>query len=191
MKEATGGPDTGCKPQSSSAAPGPGVLRLMLSEPGGSSLTQTLTIVDGMIQFECRNMTMAAFAAGLRGMIGTNLGQTPVTDQTGITGQWNFDLRWSLGLMPIALNGADQARITPAEAIEKQMGLKLEEREVPTAVLVVESVNRKPSANPPGTADALPPVRPPTEFEVAVVKPSGTELRGSRFQMQPGGQAGG
>jgi hypothetical protein len=38
----------------------------------------------GMIQFQCRNMTMAAFATGLRGMLGSNVGQNAVLDETGL-----------------------------------------------------------------------------------------------------------
>lgn len=68
------------------------------------------------------------------------------------------------------------------------LGLKLEERQVPTPVIVVESVNEKPSENPPGLAEALPTIPLPTEFEVASVKPSdpGSE-RMSRYQTRPGG----
>ena len=55
-------------------------------------------------------------------------------------------------------------------------------------MIVVESVNEKPIENPPGVAEALPPIPLPTEFEVASVKPSdpGSERIG-RYQTQPGG----
>jgi uncharacterized protein (TIGR03435 family) len=92
-----------------------------------------------MIEYRCRNMTMAAFVDGLRGLLGTNLGMNPVADQTGLSGIWNFDLRYSLGLVLPA--GPVGERLTISEAIDKQLGLKLEERQVPTPVLVVDSVN--------------------------------------------------
>jgi uncharacterized protein (TIGR03435 family) len=38
------------------------------------------------------------------------------------------------------------------DALEKQLGLKLEEVPIPTAVLVVDRVDRKPSDNRPGIA---------------------------------------
>jgi len=79
-------------------------------------------------------------------------------------------------------------RISIFAALEKQLGLKLEERQVPTPVLVVDSVNRKPAENPPGVAEALPPIAAPTEFEVASIKPTDPSTRMSRFQMQPGGR---
>jgi uncharacterized protein (TIGR03435 family) len=81
-------------------------------------------------------------------------------------------------------------KITIFEAMEKQLGLKLEERQVPTPVMVVDSANEKPSDNPPGTAEALPAIPAPKEFDVASVKAAdpGTIGRGQRVQMQPGGR---
>jgi uncharacterized protein (TIGR03435 family) len=140
-----------------------------------------------MIQYTCRNMTMAAFAAGLRSMMGASVGPNPVLDETGLKGMWNFDLTWSLQLNGLMMaNSGD--RVTLSEAVDKQLGLKLEQKQVPTPVIVVDSVNQKPSANPPGVAEALPAIPAPTEFEVASVKPSDPGGRGGRFQMQPGGR---
>jgi uncharacterized protein (TIGR03435 family) len=56
------------------------------------------------------------------------------------------------------------------DAIDKQLGLKLEEVPVPMKVVVVESVLRKPTDNPPNIKEVLPEVPAPTEFEVADVK---------------------
>ena len=103
---------------------------------------------------------MAAFAEGLRGMIGVNLGVNPVLDQTGLGGVWNFDIRYTLGIIGPA--GTVGERLTIFEAVEKQLGLKLEEKQVPMPVLVVERVNQKPAENPPGTAEAFPHPRLPS-----------------------------
>jgi uncharacterized protein (TIGR03435 family) len=153
-----------------------------------NGVMQTLNLGPGMtIQYVCRNMTMAAFAEGLRGMMGVDVGPNPVLDQTGLKGAWNFDVKWSLQMFgPMMANTGD--RITAFEAVDKQLGLKLEERQNPTPVIVVDSVNRKPSGNPPEVAEILPAVPAPTEFEVASVKPTDADLRMSRFQMQPGGR---
>jgi uncharacterized protein (TIGR03435 family) len=184
IKEGDGSGETGCKPQSSSGPPGEGTIRIGLANAGGAPVI--LTLANGMIEYKCRNMTMAAFVDGLRGLLGANLGVNPVLDQTGLSGIWNFDLRYSLGLIgPLAPQGE---RLTISEAIEKQLGLKLEERQLPTPVLVVESVNQKPGENPPGTAEALPATAAPAEFEVASVKATNPDSRNSRFQMQPGGR---
>jgi uncharacterized protein (TIGR03435 family) len=186
LKEADGSGDTGCKPRSTAVAGAPpeGTLRIAFANAGGAPIQ--LSLANGMIEYNCRNMTMAAFVDGLRGMFGANLGVNPVLDQTGLSGSWNFDFRYSLGLvLPVGPVGE---RLTISEAIEKQLGLKLEERQVPTPVLVVESVNQTPGENPPGTADALPSTAAPMEFEVASVKSSSPDSRGGRFQMQPGGR---
>ena len=63
--------------------------------------------------------------------------------------------------------GADGA--TLFAALEKQAGLKLEQQKVATPVLVVDSVNQKPTDNPSGVALNLP-TPPPAEFDVADIK---------------------
>jgi len=72
------------------------------------------------------------------------------------------------------------------EAIEKEMGLKLETRDVPMDVIVVDSVNRTPTPNLPGVAEKVWPARP--EFEVATIRPTapGTVMQGDGFE--PGGR---
>jgi uncharacterized protein (TIGR03435 family) len=185
LKEADGSGDTGCKPQSSASAPGEGTIRLGMPGPNGGAPV-LLTLANGMIEYSCRNMTMAAFADGLRGMLGTNLGVNPILEQTGLSGIWNFDFRYSIGLaLPFGPTGE---RVTVSDAVEKQLGLKLEEKQVPTPVLVVESVNQKPNANPPGTTEALPPIAAPMEFEVATIKATSPDSRGSSFRTQAGGR---
>jgi len=113
----------------------------------------------------CRNMTMATFATMLRGLAGAYV-TDPVVDQTGLTGAWDFELRWT---PRAALAQAGSDGITLFDAIDKQLGLKLAASSIPSPVLVVDSVNRQPAPNPPNTARLLPP-RPAAEFEVADVK---------------------
>jgi uncharacterized protein (TIGR03435 family) len=110
---------------------------------------------------------MEAFAQNLRGMAGAYI-TNPVMDLTGLKGSWDLDLKWTARAL-LAQAGADA--ITVFDAVDKQLGLKLELQTVPTPVIVVDSVNQKPSANPPGVTTSLPP-RPPAEFEVADIKPS-------------------
>jgi uncharacterized protein (TIGR03435 family) len=190
LKQADGAGETGCRPQGASSGP-PGEGRggmLMMSNANGP--VTRIALGPGMtVQYSCRNMTMASFAQGLRGMVGIGniLGNSPVRDETGLEGRWNFDVKWSLEFGFPATANAE--RITLFDALEKQLGLKLEERPVATEVIVVDSVNRKPSENPPGVAEALPPISSPSEFEVADVKSSApSEMPMGRFQMQPGGR---
>jgi uncharacterized protein (TIGR03435 family) len=131
--------------------------------------------------FTCTNMTMTAFADWLRGWM---RGST-VVDETLLKGQWNFDFRWTLAMGPMMDQGD---RITIFQALDKQVGLMLEEAPVPTAVLAVDSVDEKPSPNPPGTAEALPAVPVPTEFEVASVKPTAANDYRMDFRIEPSGR---
>jgi uncharacterized protein (TIGR03435 family) len=176
MKEAEGSEETGCKIQNSSnpAPPPPGeggmgIIRMMTMNANGTTTTLTLG-PDMIIHYACRNMSMASFTSGLRSMMGASnyVGTNPVQDETGIKGNWNFDLKFSMMLNGPMMQQA--TRVTLGEAVEKQMGLKLEERPIPTPVLVVDKVERKPTDNPAGVAEALPVIQAPTEFEVATMK---------------------
>lgn len=157
-----------------------------MKQADGSGETGCVSHLNGLtLEFICRNMTMASFAAGLRTMAGTQL-TGPALDQTEIGGAWNFEVRWSA---PVPVSDDDS--ISAAGAIDKQLGLKLEEVPVLKPVLVVDRVERKPSPNPPGVDEALPALVVPTRFEVAEVKPvsPGAPLpRRAGFQMQPGGR---
>jgi len=185
LKPAEGTEEAGCRPQSA-GTPVEGGIRLMTTNQSGA--TTTFNLGPGMtIHYNCRNMTMAAFAEGLRGMMGASVGTNPVLDETGLKGKWNFNVDYSLQLIgPMMANTGD--RVTIFEALDKQLGLKLEERQVPTPVIVVDRVNEKPSENPPGTAEVLPVIPAPTEFDVASVKPAAQDVGMSNFRIQPGGR---
>lgn len=184
LKEADGSGETGCKVDGS-GAPEEGGIRLMRMNQDGTTTTINLG-PGGTIRFKCRNMTMPAFAERLLTMEGARLGAEPVVDETGLQGKWNFEVSWSMGL---PLPGAEQ--ISVMDAIDRQLGLKLEQRPVAKPVLVVENVNRTPTPNSPDLAKVLPPIDPPTEFEVAEVKlaPPASGLPMFGFpRMQPGGR---
>jgi uncharacterized protein (TIGR03435 family) len=172
LKQAEGAGDAGCRASFSSGV-------ITASNPGSA--------VPIKIKYVCRNMTMSAFAGELGGMIGLSIGTSPVLDQTGLKGAWNFDVNWSL-----QRNGTPGPNpgdtITIFEAVEKQLGLKLDQKQVPTPVVVVDSVNRVPTDNPPGTSEALPVIPRPAEFEVADVRPTDPGSRSRNFQLQPGGR---
>lgn len=187
LKEATGTEEPGCKVNASSRVEGGLTIRMGEAVAAAQGLPATLNLgPGGTIQYACRNMSMSNFAERLRAMAG-QLGPNPILDETGLKGNWDFEIRWTYLVSP-AMNAGE--RITPADAVEKQLGLKLEERQVPTPVIVVDSVNRTPGANPPGTEEAVPPLRIPTEFEVASIKPGAPPAggRGGSFRLMPGGR---
>ena len=160
LKEADGSGNTGCQPQQQKPEPG--------------------TIPYAMIS--CHNLTMEQFARNLRFMAGAYM-TNPVVDSTGLKGSWDFDLKWT-GRAQLGQAGGDGISIF--DAVDKQLGLKLEAQKVPSPVLIVDSVNQKPTDNPPGVTQSLPPA-PPAEFEVAVVKPSAADGQ-LMFRVLPSGQ---
>jgi len=124
----------------------------------------------GTIVFSCHNTTMEAFAKDLHQWANGYLNK-PVVDSTGLQGGWDFDIKWTdSGRLQQA--GADGISIF--DAVDKQLGLKLELQTAPRPVLVVDSVEQKPTANSPDVAKVLPPL-PPPQFDVATIKPGQPE----------------
>jgi uncharacterized protein (TIGR03435 family) len=162
MKEGSGGAPAGCQPAPPPQSPEPGVI------PKQTGI--------------CRGMTMAAFAQLLPRAAGQYL-PNPVVDQTGLQGAWDFEFSFTPRQL-LAQAGSDG--ISLFDALEKQLGLKLELKDMPTSALVVDTVERKPSPNSPDVAKVLPPP-PPPEFEVASIKPTSPDQQGTRAQIQPTG----
>jgi uncharacterized protein (TIGR03435 family) len=134
----------------------------------------------------CRGVTMAEFAAILRDLSSEYVAG-PVVDSTGLKGAWDFDLKWT-SKGPLA---AGRGGISLFEAVDRELGLRLQSQKIPMAVIVVESVNQKPSENPPGAGALLSPSSP-AEFEVASIKPSRDDTPppppAAARQIQPGGR---
>lgn len=131
---------------------------------------------QGQFVIVCQNVTMAELAGRMRPWAPRSALNHPVVDMTGLKGGYDFALR---------VGGEEPNFISIFDAVEKQLGLKLEERKQPMPVLAIDSVNRAPSPNPPGVSEKLP--APPTEFEAASVRPSapGTE---AAWITTPGGR---
>jgi uncharacterized protein (TIGR03435 family) len=127
------------------------------------------------IAFSCHNTTMETFANDLHEWAGGYL-TNPVVDSTGLKGAWDFDIKWT-GRGQLSKAGADGISIF--DAVDKQLGLKLDLQTAPRPVLIVDSVNQKPTPNRPDLEKVLP-TPPPAQFEVATIKPSkpDTESRG-------------
>jgi uncharacterized protein (TIGR03435 family) len=154
--------------------------------PGGCEpqLSDYTDLING--SFLCHNITLAEFAETLqtypRPPVRSYIGANPVRDMTGLQGVWDFHIKWiGRGLLTSA--GSDG--ITLFDAVDKQLGLKLDLQKAPIPVIVVDSVNERPTDNLPGVSAKLPAL--PTEFEVADIKPSqpGTQ---TNLQIQPGGR---
>ena len=156
-----GSGDTGCQPQPG-GAPQPGVPFYQ--------------------QMSCHNLTSDAIAQNLHDMAPAYLDK-PVVDETKLEGNWDFDIKWT-GRGALAAAGADGISIF--DAVDKQLGLKLEPQQRPLAVIVVDSVNRKPTDNLPGVAQSLPPEKP--QFETSEIKPSPPGTQGIGIRYNQGGR---
>ena len=175
LKQSDGSGDTGCKFTFPPPPPPP--------TPGGPPLAPPI------FAFSCTNMSMAKLAEALTTSIFAAqpyLNDRVVVDETELKGAWDFDLKITPKGM-IGPGGPLPGAITLSDAMEK-LGLKLDPVDVPMPVIVVDSVNQKPSANAPDVAKSLHMTPAPTEFEVADLKPSPPDFRGMMLQIQPGGR---
>ncbi|MGB0083700.1 MAG: TIGR03435 family protein [Terracidiphilus sp.] len=100
-------------------------------KPGGMSGGPGMMIIHGM--------PIAAFAHFLSQ---TNLAGRIVIDKTGLTGNYEIDLKWT----PDDQQGTPDAGPTFFTALEEQLGLKLVPAKVPVDVLVIDHAER-PSEN--------------------------------------------
>jgi uncharacterized protein (TIGR03435 family) len=108
----------------------------------------------------CQNVTMAQFAE-LLPSIASGYIHNEVLDKTGLEGGWDFTLSFSgIG----ALNGGGRGRggdspggdaqasdpsgaLSLLDALQKQVGLKLEMQKRPFPVLVIDHIEQKPTDN--------------------------------------------
>jgi uncharacterized protein (TIGR03435 family) len=89
--------------------------------------------MDGHISLYDRRMTLERLATTIAEQVGR-----PVTDNTGLKGQYEIRLHWVDG----SINGP-----TIAMALQDQLGLRLEAKKGPVEFLVVDRVERTPTEN--------------------------------------------
>jgi uncharacterized protein (TIGR03435 family) len=154
------------------SADGPGRCQPQQQQGGGGTPGDLASVPN--IKVSCRNLTAAAIAENLRQMAGGYLDRD-VVDLTNLDGSWDFDLEWT---PRGALEAKGSDGISIFAAVDKQLGLKLERKDVPVPTLSIEKVNRKPTANPSGIAATL--ALASARFEAATIKPA--DPNGRPFQ---------
>jgi uncharacterized protein (TIGR03435 family) len=92
----------------------------------------------GQRDIKFTNNTMREFALAMQFYM-----SEPVVDRTGLTGRWDFELKWTTDETRAPQENAAPGVFT---AVQEQLGLKLEAGKMPVDVLVVDAVE-KPSAN--------------------------------------------
>ena len=109
-------------------------------------------------QVTCQNISMAQFGAWLPSIAG-GYTQVPAVDMTGLEGGFDFTLDFSpIGLVqgPRPDSGAAAAggaaldptgALSLMDAVRQQLGIRLEETKRPASVLVIDSINEKPTDN--------------------------------------------
>lgn len=136
-----------------------------------------------MQTISCHGVTTEVIATALlRGIAGQYF-NGPVVDLTELKGAWDFDIKFTPRVL-LARAGSDGVSIF--DAVDQQLGLKVEPRNVPAPVFVVASVNQTPTANVPNLASVLPPA-PAPEFDVADIKFSPPDTP-TMTRLQPGGR---
>jgi uncharacterized protein (TIGR03435 family) len=110
----------------------------------------------------CQNVTMAQFVEQLQSIAPTYI-VYPVLDATGIDGAWDFTLTFSAVNLNLNLGGGGRGGGLPStgaggpsdpngaislfNAIDKQLGLKLEMHKRPEPVFVIDHIEEKPTDN--------------------------------------------
>jgi len=152
LKEADGSGESGCK------------QNVMPVGPPPTPTDGFVTIRSVAFSFSCHNTTMESFIDELP--IPQRPGEISrhVVDKTGLKGSWNFDFKFT---MEGGFNISDLAPLS--DALDKQLGLKLESAMEPAQIVEVQSVNQNPTPNSPAEMKMFPPL--PTQFDVAEVKP--------------------
>jgi uncharacterized protein (TIGR03435 family) len=163
LKESTGGGESGCRPPSQNG---------QSQDPGETN-----------VKISCHDVTMAQFANRLPQIAGNYFQLNQVMDLTGLKGSWDFTLQWTRRNLLATSGGSG---ISIYDALDKQLGLKLEVENIQMPVVVVDGANEKPTENQPGVSRSLPAV--PTEFDVAAIKLSAPGSGQRSLRREPSGQ---
>ena len=74
----------------------------------------------------------------------------PLTDATGLTGKYDYTIFWSAPATMLRSREApalDPDGPSIFDAVQEQLGLKIEKRKGPVQLLVVDHVEKKPTEN--------------------------------------------
>jgi len=101
----------------------------------------------GKMGMRGHNATVAELASA----IGPRTLGSPLVDATGLTGKYDYTVFWSTTATDAARRGTapidDPDGPSIFDAVQDQLGLKIEKRKGPVQVLVVDHVEKKPTEN--------------------------------------------
>jgi uncharacterized protein (TIGR03435 family) len=132
--------------------PTPG--RVDLDKEGFPVLPPTMNLLavpssDGVRRLTGARVTMAVFAGYLRREF-----QQPVVDQTGLKGKYDFRVAYAPEVATPGNTGPPEpggSDVKPAptlvQALDRQLGLKMVSGPIPTEILIIEHIERRPIEN--------------------------------------------
>jgi uncharacterized protein (TIGR03435 family) len=101
-------------------------------------------VSEGVFKFTSVGMPVSAFTYMIAPQLGGPMPQ--VIDRTGLTGLYDFKIEY-MNTMPGEQQPYEFGGPPIAEALEKQLGLHLEKMKVPVEMLIVDHIERTPTAN--------------------------------------------
>jgi uncharacterized protein (TIGR03435 family) len=107
---------------------------------------------DNVYHRDCKDMSMPQLADALPTFAPRFFEGRPVVDATDLKGGWSFTVDWtplSGGLNGIGAPAGQEfdTGTTIFKTMEKNLGLKLEQRELPMPIVVIDRVDRTPTEN--------------------------------------------
>jgi len=155
------------------------------TEPGGCQAVRQKDDPARVIT-TCTSETIAQFLTSIGGTF-----RHPLLDRTGLTKPYDFTLRFTSEQLSTRQDSIDAYILE----MNKQLGIVMTLGNVPQPALVVDHVDRTPTANPPETAKLVP-ATPELESEVASIRvadakepqaqmhSSGSQITFSNFSLQ-------
>ncbi len=114
--------------------------KLKPSAGGPGELKVRFDTSTGAPHLAAEQQTIRALAEWLPRFVGNR----PVEEKTGLTGKYDFTLVFSLGG---PAPGAEISEPDLFAALQEQLGLKLEQRQVPLPVIIIDHIDQVPTGN--------------------------------------------
>jgi uncharacterized protein (TIGR03435 family) len=112
--------------------------------PGAARCVRSFAEREGAtLAAECTHMTSADIAQQVMALAPGYFRDAPVVDLSGLSGVYDFKIEW----ITAAESNNNVPGPTMINAVEQQLGLKMERRRQTMEILVIDSLDRKPTEN--------------------------------------------
>ena len=122
------------------------------ASPADTPVRDTCSMQVRKVTCVSQNSTIDLLAQNLRRWLPGDWLDLPVVDQTGLKGGYDFSLTWTMTDRSPSAGGVAAEAVEPGgvdlfDAIQEQLGLKVEQRKLPVDRIVVDRIERVPTAN--------------------------------------------